>query len=63
MKKQLNGKTAIVTGAAQGLGAVYARALAREGANVLVTDILDPRQIVEQIKDSGVDWSISEIPV
>ena len=35
---QLAGKTALVTGAAQGLGAGIARALAREGARVLVTD-------------------------
>jgi NAD(P)-dependent dehydrogenase (short-subunit alcohol dehydrogenase family) len=33
------GKTALVTGAAQGLGAASAVALAREGAKVLLTDI------------------------
>ncbi|HEV2438745.1 MAG TPA: glucose 1-dehydrogenase [bacterium] len=38
----LSGKTAIVTGAAQGLGAVYARALAEQGAAVVVADIRDP---------------------
>ncbi|HYK32965.1 MAG TPA: SDR family oxidoreductase [Streptosporangiaceae bacterium] len=35
------GKVAIVTGAAQGIGEAYARALASEGAAVLVADIND----------------------
>ncbi|MFC0453837.1 SDR family oxidoreductase [Rhodococcus jostii] len=36
---RFDGKTAIVTGAAQGIGEGYARALAREGANVVVADL------------------------
>src|SRR2546427_277497 len=39
---RLKDKVAIVTGAAQGIGAHYARGLAREGAAVAVVDILDP---------------------
>lgn len=39
---RLAGKVAIVTGAARGIGAVYARALVREGADVVVADIRDP---------------------
>jgi sorbitol-6-phosphate 2-dehydrogenase len=39
--KRLAGKTAIVTGAAQGLGESLARRLAREGADVVVADIAD----------------------
>ena len=35
---RLKGKIALVTGAAQGLGAGIALALAREGARVLATD-------------------------
>lgn len=38
MTQRLAGKTALVTGAAQGLGAGIALALAREGARVLATD-------------------------
>ena len=38
----LSGKTAIVTGGARGLGAVYARALAAQGASVVVADVLEP---------------------
>lgn len=37
----VDGKVAIVTGAASGLGAEDARALAREGAKVVLTDIQD----------------------
>jgi 3alpha(or 20beta)-hydroxysteroid dehydrogenase len=35
------GKVAVVTGAAQGMGAAHARALVEHGANVVVADILD----------------------
>ncbi|WP_350348954.1 glucose 1-dehydrogenase [Agromyces sp. G08B096] len=37
----LDGRTAIVTGAARGLGEAYARALHAAGANVLIADVLD----------------------
>jgi 3-oxoacyl-[acyl-carrier protein] reductase len=36
---RLQGKIALVTGAAQGIGAAVARAFAREGANVCVADL------------------------
>ncbi|MEO0033218.1 MAG: hypothetical protein RIS94_2976 [Pseudomonadota bacterium] len=39
MAGRVAGKKALVTGAAQGLGAAHARLLAREGARVLLTDI------------------------
>jgi NAD(P)-dependent dehydrogenase (short-subunit alcohol dehydrogenase family) len=39
MAQRLIGKTALVTGAAQGLGAGIAMALAREGARVVVSDL------------------------
>ena len=38
---RLKGQVAIVTGAAQGIGTSYARALAEAGAAVVVADILD----------------------
>jgi NAD(P)-dependent dehydrogenase (short-subunit alcohol dehydrogenase family) len=43
MSKRLEGKVAIVTGAAQGIGAAYARSLATEGARVAMADILDAK--------------------
>lgn len=39
--ERLSGRVAIVTGAARGLGAAAAEALAREGAQVMLTDVLD----------------------
>jgi 3alpha(or 20beta)-hydroxysteroid dehydrogenase len=39
--RRLEGKVAIISGSARGLGAATARLFVREGASVLVTDILD----------------------
>ena len=39
MGKRLVGKVALVTGAAQGIGAGIARAMAAEGASVIAADI------------------------
>ena len=39
MAKTLEGKVAIVTGAARGIGRAYARALAGEGASIVIADI------------------------
>lgn len=49
----LQGTVAIVTGAAQGIGAEYARQLAAAGAAVALSDILDPSPVVEEIKAGG----------
>jgi NAD(P)-dependent dehydrogenase (short-subunit alcohol dehydrogenase family) len=50
---RLSGKAAMVTGAAQGIGATYARALAAEGALVAANDIADPTATINAIKDGG----------
>ena len=50
---RLIGKIAIVTGAAQGIGALMAKALADEGAKVLVTDVQDTAAAVKAITDAG----------
>ncbi len=43
MTGRLAGKVAIVSGAAQGMGASHARAVVREGGQVVIGDILDNR--------------------
>lgn len=50
---RVEGKVAIVTGAAQGIGAVYAKALASEGAKVVVSDILDGSSVADEIGENG----------
>jgi NAD(P)-dependent dehydrogenase (short-subunit alcohol dehydrogenase family) len=51
MSGRVVGKKALITGAAQGLGAASAWGLAREGARVLLTDVNEAgaRQVAEAI--------------
>ena len=57
--EKLEGKTAIVTGAAQGIGAAYARALANEGAQVAVVDVLECDSAVQRIAKDLPDAEIA----
>ena len=50
---RLAGRVAIVTGAAQGIGARYARALAAQGAAVVCCDVTDAEPVAVQIRAAG----------
>ena len=50
----LKNKVAVVTGARQGIGLGIALALAKEGCNVVVSDLEDCETALEQVKKEGV---------
>jgi 3alpha(or 20beta)-hydroxysteroid dehydrogenase len=52
---RLEGKTAVISGSARGLGAAIGRLFAQEGASVLITDILDDlgEQTAGEIRAAG----------
>ena len=52
---RLEGKVCIVTGAGRNLGQAYAVRLAREGAKVVVCDVLDCGQTVELVEKEGAE--------
>lgn len=53
--KRFENKVVIVTGAAQGIGEAYAKALAAEGASVVVADLNEDsgKQVVAAIEEAG----------
>jgi 3alpha(or 20beta)-hydroxysteroid dehydrogenase len=65
MGPRLADKCALVTGAAQGQGAAHVEALAREGARVLATDVLDDAGSAraERLSDEGLEVSYRHLDV
>ena len=49
----LDGKTAIVTGGAMGIGQAIVRSLGARGASVAIGDIADPSETLALVKDRG----------
>ena len=56
--KTHEGKVALVTGAAQGIGQAIAIALAERGAIVIATDLLTPRETLEKIGPAGSAYQL-----
>ena len=62
---RLEGKVAIITGGANGMGAEECRIFAREGAKVVIADILEDegRQVEAEIAESGGDAVFARLDV
>lgn len=50
---RLSGKVAVITGAAQGIGAAFAASMAAEGAKVVLADMDDPEPAASAIRNAG----------
>ena len=57
LSRSIKGKTALITGAASGMGRATAHLFAHEGANVAVTDLKQEAvdTVVQEIRDAGLE--------
>ncbi len=62
---RLEGKVALITGGARGQGAAEARLFAREGAKVVIADVMDPdgMAVVAEINELGGDATYVHLDV
>lgn len=56
LTRRVDGKVAVITGAAQGMGEAHARLLAEHGARVVVADLADDRgrQLADELGDGAM---------
>jgi len=52
---KLKDRVAIITGAAQGIGAAFAVGYAKEGARIVIADVLDGKESVEAVEKAGTE--------
>jgi NAD(P)-dependent dehydrogenase (short-subunit alcohol dehydrogenase family) len=62
MVERLADRVAIVTGGAKGIGKEYAKALALEGATVVLADIVDGKDVVADIQAAKPDARVYNMP-
>jgi NAD(P)-dependent dehydrogenase (short-subunit alcohol dehydrogenase family) len=58
---RLDGRIAIVTGGAKGIGRHYSRALAAEGARLMIADVVDGREIAKEIAGNYGTDSVASV--
>ena len=61
--KRLDGKVAIVTGGAKGIGRAFCCGLAKEGASVVIADILDGSETEKMVNELGFESLILKVDV
>ena len=63
MTNRLEGRVAIITGAARGIGRAYSLGMAREGANIVAVDLLDASATASAAEALGVKALALELDV
>jgi len=63
MTRGIEGKVAVVTGAAKGIGQAYAKRLAQEGADIAIADLLSPEETQALVRQAGRECFVQQCDV